>query len=366
MAQALAICHSRESGNPVTTEVLNECRPGLLDCPVKPGNDNGTLVPLLNFTPDLRSIDGRRSLFRPRRGEDGERARTSPRPIASSPRSCTPTSIRATRRPRRSSSRSPPPTTSSATRRSAGATTAARSTRAARSGRSSAITANMPAAMRARAIARPRATRISARSAICSAICSASGAGHAAAARGGRRFAMRGQDAQYRLDVDFLDAVNGTKTRITLPDGGTLDVTIPPGVTDGQVLRLKGKGNPGHGRRRSRRRADRDYASGRIAVFKREGDDIRRRGADHASTRRCSAARSRCRRSAGRVFATVPPGSNTGQTLQAEGPRREARRRGRRSARQAQRGHARAGRRRSQGASPRNGARATATIRDGS
>ena len=39
---------------------------------------------------------------------------------------------------------------------------------------------------------------------------------------------MRGQDAQYRLEVDFLDAVNGTKTRITLPDGETLDVTIPP------------------------------------------------------------------------------------------------------------------------------------------
>src|SRR5688572_3394338 len=59
---------------------------------------------------------------------------------------------------------------------------------------------------------------------------------------GGARFAMRGQDAQYRLDIDFLDAVNGTKARITLPDGETLDVTIPPGVTDGQVLRLKGKG----------------------------------------------------------------------------------------------------------------------------
>ena len=40
---------------------------------------------------------------------------------------------------------------------------------------------------------------------------------------------MRGHDAQYRLEVDFLDAVNGAKTRITLPDGGTLDVTIPPG-----------------------------------------------------------------------------------------------------------------------------------------
>ena len=28
-------------------------------------------------------------------------------------------------------------------------------------------------------------------------------------------------------EIGFLDAVNGTKTRITLPDGATLDVTIP-------------------------------------------------------------------------------------------------------------------------------------------
>src|SRR5262249_31414155 len=65
--------------------------------------------------------------------------------------------------------------------------------------------------------------------------------------RGGARFSMRGPDAQYRLEVDLLNAVNGTKTRITLPDGGTLDVAIPAGVTDGQVLRLKGKGGPGIG-----------------------------------------------------------------------------------------------------------------------
>src|SRR5215471_9021079 len=65
--------------------------------------------------------------------------------------------------------------------------------------------------------------------------------------RGGARFSMRGPDAQYRLEVDFLDAVNGTKTRITLPDGGTLDVIIPADVTDGRVLRLKGKGGPGIG-----------------------------------------------------------------------------------------------------------------------
>jgi DnaJ-class molecular chaperone len=30
-----------------------------------------------------------------------------------------------------------------------------------------------------------------------------------------------------------------------LPDGRTLDVAIPPGTTEGQVLRLRGKGAPG-------------------------------------------------------------------------------------------------------------------------
>lgn len=73
-----------------------------------------------------------------------------------------------------------------------------------------------------------------------------SGAGRAGhAGRGG--FRMRGSDVHYRLELDFLDAINGGKRTITLPDGSTLDVTIPPGVRDGQVLRLRGKGRPGIG-----------------------------------------------------------------------------------------------------------------------
>jgi DnaJ-class molecular chaperone len=58
---------------------------------------------------------------------------------------------------------------------------------------------------------------------------------------------MRGADDQYRMPVDFLEAVNGGNKRISLPDGSTLDVTIPPGVRDGLVLRLRGRGRPGHG-----------------------------------------------------------------------------------------------------------------------
>ncbi|MGC9268602.1 DnaJ C-terminal domain-containing protein [Acidiphilium sp.] len=55
----------------------------------------------------------------------------------------------------------------------------------------------------------------------------------------------RGADAHYSLVTSFLDAVNGTTTRLTLPDASVLDVKIPPATEDGHILRLRGKGNPG-------------------------------------------------------------------------------------------------------------------------
>ncbi|HLI10974.1 MAG TPA: DnaJ C-terminal domain-containing protein [Alphaproteobacteria bacterium] len=62
-----------------------------------------------------------------------------------------------------------------------------------------------------------------------------------------RDFKLPGGDAFYTLTVDFLEAVRGAVRRLTLPDGQTLDVTIPAGLRDGQILRLKGKGQPGLG-----------------------------------------------------------------------------------------------------------------------
>jgi DnaJ-class molecular chaperone len=65
---------------------------------------------------------------------------------------------------------------------------------------------------------------------------------------GGRaNLRMRGTDAHCRLELDFLDAINGAKQQLTLPDKSTLDVSIPPGTRDGQILRLRGKGGPGLG-----------------------------------------------------------------------------------------------------------------------
>ena len=60
--------------------------------------------------------------------------------------------------------------------------------------------------------------------------------------RPGGKTRSRGRDEHYALTADFLDAVNGATRRLTLPDGRTLDVKIPPGTADGQVLRLRGQG----------------------------------------------------------------------------------------------------------------------------
>jgi DnaJ-class molecular chaperone len=135
--------------------------------------------------------------------------------------------------------------------------------------------------------------------------------------RGGARFSMRGSDSQYRLDVDFLDAVNGTKTRITLPDGGTLDVTIPPGVTDGQALRLRGKGNPGIGEGEPGDALIEIHVRPN-PVFKREGNDIVVE-VPITFDEAVLGGKIEVPTIGGRVFATVPPGSNTGQTLRLKG-----------------------------------------------
>lgn len=64
---------------------------------------------------------------------------------------------------------------------------------------------------------------------------------------GQRGFQAPGADMRYALEVPFMDAVLGGKTRITMPDGQGLEVTIPKGTADGQTIRLRGKGGPGMG-----------------------------------------------------------------------------------------------------------------------
>lgn len=94
-------------------------------------------------------------------------------------------------------------------------------------------------------------------------------------ARGRRstHFGAPGADLRYSIEVDFLDAARGTTREVTLPDGRAIDLRIPAGLRDGQVLRLKGKGAPGlHGGP-----AGDAYVEARVRphpLFSRDGDDI--------------------------------------------------------------------------------------------
>ena len=61
---------------------------------------------------------------------------------------------------------------------------------------------------------------------------------------GGRGRAMRGEDIEATLTVDLEDIAREEKQRITLPGGREVEVTLPPGIMDGQTVRLRGLGRP--------------------------------------------------------------------------------------------------------------------------
>ncbi len=71
----------------------------------------------------------------------------------------------------------------------------------------------------------------------------AGAAGAASAAAG----PARGGDISYSVTVSFLEAARGTKRRISLSTGKSIDVAIPAGTEDQQKLRLRGQGQAGTG-----------------------------------------------------------------------------------------------------------------------
>lgn len=145
----------------------------------------------------------------------------------------------------------------------------------------------------------------------------ASRGGSGGGAGAGPEFKMRGSDAHYSLTISFLDAANGTTRRISLPEGKTLDVRIPEGAQDGQILRLKGQGNPGFG----------GGPSGDALVevtiaphpfLRREGDDIVVELPVTISEAVLGASLE-VPTIKGNVRLTIPPGSGTGTRLRLRG-----------------------------------------------
>ncbi len=92
------------------------------------------------------------------------------------------------------------------------------------------------------------------------------------AAGGFRSAGRRGADVHYRLQVPFREAALAGTTRVTLSSGKTVDLRIPPGVVEGQQLRLAGQGEPGPGGPGD---AIITLSIGPDPRFTREDDDIR-------------------------------------------------------------------------------------------
>jgi DnaJ-class molecular chaperone len=128
---------------------------------------------------------------------------------------------------------------------------------------------------------------------------------------------LRGSDVRYTLEIDFVEAVAGAKKRVTLPEGGMLDLVVPEGVSDGQVLRLKGKGNPGF------RGGEPGDALVEVKVrphpqFARSGDDITIEvpiSLDEAVL----GAKIEVPTVTGRVQLTIPKGTSSGRVFRLRG-----------------------------------------------
>jgi|GEM_PF-22478 DnaJ-class molecular chaperone len=66
--------------------------------------------------------------------------------------------------------------------------------------------------------------------------------------RGGAKQRESDLDRRCKLEIGLLDAIKGGKKRMTLTPGQDVFVTVPPGVEDGQIIRLKGMGEKGKGK----------------------------------------------------------------------------------------------------------------------
>ena len=127
----------------------------------------------------------------------------------------------------------------------------------------------------------------------------------------------RSRDVRYRLAVEFLEAVNGATKRVTMPDGSALDVTVPAGTRDGQILRLRGRGNAGIGGALS------GDAFVEIGIrphrfFTSKSDDIHL-DLPITLTEAVQGARVAVPTPNGSITMNVPKGSNTGHILRLRG-----------------------------------------------
>lgn len=132
---------------------------------------------------------------------------------------------------------------------------------------------------------------------------------------GGRGAPPKGANVAYRLAVSFIDAATQAPQRITLADGGTIDLKLPAGVETGTQMRLAGKGQPGPG----------GHGDGIVTIsikdhpfFVREGANIR---LDLPVTlnEAVQGAKVKVPTVDGPVMLSVPAGSTSGKVMRLKG-----------------------------------------------
>ncbi|HEX6141980.1 MAG TPA: J domain-containing protein [Geminicoccaceae bacterium] len=129
--------------------------------------------------------------------------------------------------------------------------------------------------------------------------------------------ALRGADVRHRLEVDFMTAARGGRERVLIRNGRQLEVDVPAGTSDGQVLRLRGQGNasPGGG----------PAGDALIEIAVRPHPHFERRGHDIHLELPVSlpeallGGKVKVPTIDGAVRIAIAPGANSGQTLRLRG-----------------------------------------------
>lgn len=134
--------------------------------------------------------------------------------------------------------------------------------------------------------------------------------------RSGRTF-HRGADLRYSFEIDFQDAVNGATRQMTMPNGRTLEVRIPAGAYEGQVLRLRGQGAAGEGGEKAGDALIELHVRAH-PFFRRDGDDIRFE-LPISLVEAVVGGKIRVPTPSGPVIASVPENSSSGRTLRLKG-----------------------------------------------
>jgi len=133
----------------------------------------------------------------------------------------------------------------------------------------------------------------------------------------GAGFRARGADRHFTLTVDFVTAATGGKQRLSLAPEEWLDVTIPAGVEDGQVLRLRGKGGPGFGGGTSGDALIEMHVAAH-PLFRRDGDNVLLE-LPVSLAEAVLGARVSVPTVTGPVTMTIPKGSDAGRQLRLRG-----------------------------------------------